>query len=189
MISGITIKHYVFCPAIVQIESLGFEERTTEAMIEGDEVDKEKIMSFLYPTLKAKEIIKKPVLRYKDLVGVPDYVLKFSYYNSPLDLKNSKRVSLDHKFQLIFYSYIMEKLNMIVKEVYLYYIPLKRIVRIPYTTQDKDYIEKMINKIRSIQKNKNEKIRVIQPAKKCKNCGFFNYCKPAKAGKFYEREI
>ncbi|TRM97051.1 CRISPR-associated protein Cas4, partial [Sulfolobus sp. F1] len=40
MISGVTIKHYIFCPAIIQIESLGFEERITEAMIEGEEVDK-----------------------------------------------------------------------------------------------------------------------------------------------------
>ncbi|TRM79711.1 CRISPR-associated protein Cas4, partial [Sulfolobus sp. D5] len=79
MISGVTIKHYIFCPAIIQIESLGFEERITEAMIEGEEVDKEKVMNFLYPTLKAKQVVKKPVLRYKDLIGIPDYVLKFSY--------------------------------------------------------------------------------------------------------------
>ncbi|AOL17536.1 CRISPR-associated protein Cas4 [Sulfolobus sp. A20] len=190
MISGVTIKHYIFCPAIIQIESLGFEERITEAMIEGEEVDKEKVMNFLYPTLKAKQVVKKPVLRYKDLIGIPDYVLKFSYYYSPLDLKNSRRISLDHKFQILFYSYIMEKLNMIVKEAYLYYIPLKRILKIPYTSQDKDHVEKMIDDIRKIQRNENRKnIRIIQPTKKCKNCGFFNYCKPIKYGNFYLREI
>ncbi len=190
MISGVTIKHYFFCPAIVKIEDLGFEERVTEAMTEGNEVDKEKIMTFLYPLLKAKEVIRKPLLRYKDLVGVPDYVLKFSYYYSPLDLKNSKRVSLDHKFQLIFYSYIMEKLNMIVKEAYLYYIPLKKVVRIPYTSSDREYIERVIEDIRRIRKmNSRGRLRIVQPARKCINCGFFQYCKPLKFGKMYVREL
>ncbi len=38
MITGSTIKHYFYCPAIVKIESLGFRERVTEAMVEGEEV-------------------------------------------------------------------------------------------------------------------------------------------------------
>jgi|BEDMetMinimDraft_2_1075160.scaffolds.fasta_scaffold22818_1 CRISPR-associated exonuclease Cas4 len=182
MITGVTIKHYLFCPAIVRIEELGFRERVTEAMQEGGEVDKEKVVNFLFPMLKAKEIIKKPIYKYKDLVGSPDFVLKFSYHYSPLDVKNTDRVGMDHKAQVLYYAYLMEKSGLVVKEGILYYTSGK-LIRLPYTDNERRYVKRLIVKIREAREGR---IKVIQPVRKCVNCGFFQYCKPKRVGKFYE---
>jgi CRISPR-associated exonuclease Cas4 len=42
MITGVTIKHFAYCPQIVKLESMGFEERVTEAMREGEGMIKRK---------------------------------------------------------------------------------------------------------------------------------------------------
>ncbi|QKR00760.1 CRISPR-associated protein Cas4 [Metallosphaera tengchongensis] len=190
MITGVSVKHYVFCPVILRVEGIGFGERLTEAMREGTEVEAEKVMAFLYPTLKAKEVIRKPYLKYRDLSGVPDYVLRFSYYSSPLDLKDSRRVSLDHKAQVLFYAYLMEMSGTVVKEAFLYYVPLERLIRIPYTYQSREYVERTIREIREIIRGGTGRhLRVTQEAKKCINCGFFYACRPRRQGKFFVREL
>ncbi|AAY81311.1 CRISPR-associated protein Cas4 [Sulfolobus acidocaldarius] len=133
-------------------------------------------------------MIKKPFLRYRDLTGQPDYILAFYHYFSPLDIKAGEKVRLDHKMQVIFYSYLMERKGMLVKEGLIYYVKLKRIVRVKYTNQERRYIESVINKIRGTESGR-RKERIVQPAKKCINCGFLPYCNPLRQGSLYVREI
>ncbi|ARM74584.1 CRISPR-associated protein Cas4 [Acidianus manzaensis] len=186
MISGVVVKHFLYCPAIVRITELGFEERVTDSMMEGEEVDKETVGNFLFGVLKAKELIRKPVYKYKDLVGSPDFVLGFSYYYSPLDVKYTNQVHMDHKAQVLFYAFIMEKLGFNVKQAILYYIPVKKLVKINYTNYEREYVERIL---RNIVKAKKGFLKVRQPVRKCANCGYFQFCKPKRVGNFYEREF
>lgn len=186
MISGVTIKHYMYCPAIVRITELGFQERVSEAMIEGSNLDRDVVERFLYAQMKAKEILRKPVFRYGELVGSPDFVLRFSLYYSPLDVKNSRKINLDHKVQVLYYAYLMDMLGFRVKESALYYIPEGKILRMSYGDGERRYVERIVEAVRRAREGE---LRVRQPAWKCENCGFFQFCKPRRVGKFYEREF
>ncbi|BFI75727.1 CRISPR-associated protein Cas4 [Sulfurisphaera ohwakuensis] len=180
MITGVTVKHYAYCPHIVRLEALGFSERISEAMLEGQQIDKEKEVTFLFT--KYKEIIRKPVYRWKDLVGSPDFVLHAYNYYTPLDVKAGRVPRLDHKYQILFYSYIMDRLGMTVKEAMLYYVYGKKLIRLQYGEAEKKFVEKLIGWIREAM---NGEIKVVQKREKCENCGFFSYCKPRKVGKLY----
>lgn len=177
-ISGITIKHFAYCPQIVRIESMGFTERVSEAMIEGEQVEKDKVMNFLYATLKPLNVVGKPIFRYGDLIGSPDYVLIYPNHWVPLDVKSGRK-RYDHKLQMKYYLYLMDMNGINVKEGLLYYVSLKEMVRLEYNYAEKRYVEKVLSKIREAI---NGKVRVVQDARKCYNCGFFVYCKPKIKG-------
>lgn len=178
MISGTTIKHFAYCPQIVRIESIGFTERVSEAMKEGEQVEAEKVINFLYATLKPLNIVSKPIFRYKDLVGSPDYVLTYPNYAIPIDVKSGRKRN-DHKLQIKYYLYLMDLNGIRVKEGLIYYVSLHEIVRLKYTHYDKKYIEKVIEEIREAM---NGKVKVVQDARKCYNCGFYSACKPSIKG-------
>ncbi|AEB95211.1 MAG: CRISPR-associated protein Cas4 [Zestosphaera sp.] len=185
MIDGTSVKNYLFCAAIIRLQELGFRERTTETMIEGRELDKVSLVNFLFGK-GVKEAIRKPNLRYKDLVGVPDFVLKFPLHFSVLEIKNTSHVSLSHKAQVVFYAYLMDRLNLRVKDGFLYYVPIKRLIRIPYTEREREWAERLI---RGVNQAKRGNLKVIQTPNKCLNCGYFPYCKPRREGKFFKREF
>ncbi|MFP3203326.1 MAG: CRISPR-associated protein Cas4 [Sulfolobus sp.] len=178
MISGTTVKHFAYCPQIVRLEAMGFTERVTEAMREGLEVDKEKTVNFLYGVLKPLNIVAKPIFRYNDLVGSPDYVLFFSNYVTPLDVKQGKE-RIDHVMQILFYLYIMEMKGFNVKEGLLYYVQQGRLKKVRYSFRERNHVARIIEKIRDAMKGK---VKVTQPVSKCKNCGFFHWCRPKIEG-------
>jgi CRISPR-associated exonuclease Cas4 len=178
MITGVTIKHFAYCPQIVKLESMGFEERVTEAMREGEGIDKEKVINFLYGILKPLNIVKKPTFTFKDLVGSPDYVLTFLNHWSPLDIKaGSKRY--DHKLQIKYYMYLMDLNGINVKEGLLYYTSSHEVVKVRYSYAVKREVEGVIEKAREAMKGE---VRVVQKASKCFNCGFYTYCRPKIKG-------
>ncbi|BFH74719.1 CRISPR-associated protein Cas4 [Sulfurisphaera javensis] len=177
-ISGITIKHFAYCPQIVRLESLGFSERVTEAMKEGEVVEEEKVVNFLYATLKPLNIVKKPIFKYKDLVGSPDYLLTFINYVVPLDVKSGRKRN-DHILQMKYYLYLLDLKGFRVKEGLIYYVSLKEILRVRYSFHDRKYIEDIVRKIKDAMKGK---VKVVQDARKCYNCGFFSVCKPLIRG-------
>jgi len=178
MISGVTIKHYAYCPQIVRLESMGFTERTTEAMVEGGQVEKEKSINFLYGVLKPLNIVRNPVFRHKDLVGSPDLVLIYPNYWVPLDIKSGRK-RYDHKLQMKFYLYLMDINGINVKEGLIYYVSLKEIYRMKYTYADRRYMERLLQNVREAMSGK---VKVVQKASKCYNCGFFSVCKPKISG-------
>ncbi|AWS00430.1 CRISPR-associated protein Cas4 [Metallosphaera hakonensis] len=178
MISGSTVKYFSYCPQIVRLTSMGFQERVTEAMMEGKEVDREKVINFLYGTLKPLNIVRGPIFRYKNLVGSPDYVLFFPNFVSPLDLKQG-RERRDHVLQILFYLYVMELKGFNVKEGLLYYVREGKLKRIKYSFRERRIVRKTIEEIREAMRGK---VRVTQPVQKCYNCGFFRWCRPRIEG-------
>ncbi|BDC18755.1 CRISPR-associated protein Cas4 [Acidianus sp. HS-5] len=179
-ITGVTVKHYAYCPHIVRLEALGFSERVTEAMYEGQVVEKEKEVGFLLT--KYKEVIRKPIYRWRNLVGSPDFVLHAYNYYTPLDVKAGYSTTLDHKYQVLFYAFIMEKLGMNVKEALLYYVRKKKLVKLQYNDDERKFVEKLIKWIREAME---EEVKVAQRKEKCENCNFFPYCRPKKVGRLY----
>jgi len=183
IVTGTDVKRYYYCPLMIYYDNvIHIEERKTEAMIEGEEVDKDSIINFLYPSLKPISILKKPYLFSKKYgaSGIPDFVLKFSSFWSPLDVKNSPYERRDHKLQVLFYSFLLEENGRNVKEGFLYYPKRKKTVRIIYGEDERKEMIRIIKKIREIANGKIPKVR--QPRSKCENCGFFFYCKPSLKG-------
>jgi CRISPR-associated exonuclease Cas4 len=186
MIQASDIKRMIYCPLFLYYHKvLGVEERKTEAMKEGEEIDKDAIINFLYPTLKPIKVIKKPVLNYKDLSGIPDFILEFQTHNSPLEIKATRLKTRDHKVQLVYYMYLMEMNSMNVKIGFIYYINYKSLQKIYYNYEEKREILRILNKAREILRGNIPRVR--QPKKKCENCWYFNsYCKPKFKGEYYE---
>ncbi|BBG27746.1 CRISPR-associated protein Cas4 [Sulfuracidifex tepidarius] len=170
MITGTTVKHYVYCPRIVHLEALGFRERVTQYMVEGKEKEEEA-----YEDLSPKLPLEKgKFYSTEGLSGFPDFIVRGQWI-SPLDVKVSNKVRLDHKAEVLFYCYLMELSGERVKEGMLYYLPVKKLVRLNYSSQEREYVKRIIKEI-IISKITDPKVR--QPVRKCLNCGFRRWCNP-----------
>jgi len=171
LITGTTVKHYVYCPRIVYLEALGFRERVSQYMIEGKEKEDEA-----YKYLSAKLTLEKGKFYSSGgLSGFPDFIVRRGWWISPLDVKMSNKVRLDHKAEVLFYCYIMELSGERVREGILYYLPSRRLVKLNYSSQEREYIKRIIQEI--IESRRNDP-KVRQPVRKCLNCGFRRWCNP-----------
>ncbi|MEM1627578.1 MAG: CRISPR-associated protein Cas4 [Sulfolobaceae archaeon] len=186
MIIASDIKRMVYCPLFLYYQKvLGVEERRTEAMKEGEEIDREAVMNFLYPTLRPKRVIRKPILRYRDLSGEPDYILEFPAHYSPLEIKATRLRTRDHKVQLAYYMYLMEMNGMSVKMGFIYYVNHRLLQRVYYNYEEKREVMRILDEAREILKGNIPRVR--QPRHKCENCWYFNsYCRPKLRGGYYE---
>ncbi|WP_052349562.1 CRISPR-associated protein Cas4 [Candidatus Acidianus copahuensis] len=183
-ITGIDVKHFTYCPLITYYERvMHFRERVTEAMKKGEEVDKDVALQFVYPTLKPKEVERKPFLfsRKWRISGVPDFLLIFPGYVVPLDVKDTDKVNRDHKLQVFFYCLILEENGKVPKAGFLYYTSLKKLVMYAYTADERKEVIEFLARIKNIIQGKRPKVR--QPVSKCENCGFRHVCKPTIRGK------
>ncbi|MBP1356973.1 MAG: CRISPR-associated protein Cas4 [Sulfolobus sp.] len=184
-ITGVDIKHYLYCPLIVYYNySLHFYERVTEAMEKGDVTDKEAVLNFIYPSLKPLEVIRKPYLYSESLriSGVPDFVLRFQAgHYSVLEVKDTEKANRDHKVQVYFYSLLLEENGYRVGNGYIYYTGLKRLVKVPYTSEERKEVIKFIKKVKRAANGYRPRVR--QLAVKCENCGYRKFCVPKIEGK------
>jgi len=123
------LKNYVYCPYIAYLKRVvGIQERTTEYMLYGKEIELEKVVLFLYSKFRVRQVIRNLQLmsRRLQLSGRVDIVIvdKYGRY-IPVDLKWSEveeNVKLDHKVQLCAYALLLEEnFNTVVKEGYILY--------------------------------------------------------------------
>jgi len=188
IVTATDLKNYVYCPMTIYYRNvLCLEERVTEAMTEGAQVDRDEILNFLHLTLKPLEVVRKPYLISRRFLvsGVPDFVLKLRRSWSPLDVKDSYGERRDHRAQVLLYSFLLEESGKSVKQGLIYYVRGKKLFKMPYGEEERREVLLLLTGLRRVLKG--ELPRVRQPVRKCINCGFFNYCKPKLEGVAYVR--
>jgi len=163
---------------------MNVDERFTEAMREGGEIDKEEEIKFVYPSLSPKRVERKPYLYSAKLnaSGTPDFVLHFDFHSSPLEVKYSEKKHRDHFLQVKYYSLLMRELNYKVKVAFLYYKPLKELVRVHVSGEELDEVREIIERIKKIIL-RGKPLRVRKPSRLCINCGWLTTCKPKFEGR------
>jgi CRISPR-associated exonuclease Cas4 len=174
------LKNFAFCPLTVYFKKRGMEERRTEAMEEGELTDQEVVVNFVTPTLRPKEILRKPFLKWRDVSGVPDFVLKFDSSSSPLEVKSSPEQRRDHRLQLSLYCFLLEMNQERVRRGYIYYVRRRELYTMDFTAERRREVVRTLNSLRRVVREGAEEIR--QPARKCMNCGFLTYCRPEIRG-------
>jgi len=183
------IKQYHFCPRIIYyIGVLGFNEMTTESMIEGKEfhIFEEK-RSFLRKTLagERKEFIKRSWSRVYalsnklGLYGIIDEVAETNDGLVVIENKYAKAPRKPHSghiYQAIAYAMLAEEIfNKNVKKIIIRYVYDKKSFEIKVTEELKKHVIWTISRIRSIIEK--EKIPRGINNYKCNNCGFRKMCK------------
>ncbi len=184
------IKQYFFCPRIVYfIHALGIKERSTGSMEEGREQHeklRKKEERRLTLALKRRwgKWNKKFGVRLSSprlgLTGILDALLERNGEYVPVEYKIAqapRRPPPNHYYQLVAYSLLVEEnYNILVRRGLIYYSQNDKILEAYITEQAKQYlIYSILPKIREITHGEYPDTK--QKAAKCKNCGYYSYCR------------
>ncbi len=183
-VSVTDIKNYVYCPFIVYIRKiLNIDERVTEYMLYGREIEKEKIILTVYRMVNGVKTLRSLVLRSERLrlIGCVDYVIidKYGQY-IPVDVKwcESDEPRKDHKAQLCAYAMLIEdNFNTKCKFGILYYVTKSegKLFKVYFVNSLRKYVLNIIDDILSILKSST--IPKHTPNKnRCRTCPYSNLC-------------
>ncbi|WP_129409294.1 CRISPR-associated protein Cas4 [Marinitoga lauensis] len=91
------------------------------------------------------------------------------------EIKKSQSFEEANIWQLKYYIYYLNSYGVDVKEGIIDYPNLRKRVMVTFEKDDKEYIENVINEIKSI-KNSEKIPGKIQQIKVCKKCAFYEFC-------------
>lgn len=185
-ITATEVKNYAYCPRIVYFTHvLHLEERVTEYMQFGRELERERHITPIIARYKPKQVLRDVELishRHK-LAGKIEYILVTRLGEViPVEIKwvrPEKRicqVPYNHKLQLAAYALLIEdNFNTIVKRAVAYYVNQAKLLELRIDGHLKalaiDAVNKIYNIIRSEEIPPPRRIRG-----KCEDCGFKQYC-------------
>jgi CRISPR-associated exonuclease Cas4 len=184
----VDLKHYAYCPRIVYFTHvLHLQEKETEAMSYGKELQEEVLLTPLIRLVKAKEIAKDVELRSSTLPlsGKLDYLVVTKLGELiPVEVKWAEptpkgKAKLDHRVQLAAYALMLdENRDTSVKRGAIYYRRASRLVLVPIQLEDKGNVRRIVKTImETIEEEDEQSPRLKQ--KQCLNCGFSMFCRPA----------
>ena len=154
------IKQYLYCPRIIYFTYvLPVEKKITAKMAYGKEehfvvAQREKRRKFRsYDLEKGEKNFNVPLYSERlKLEGVLDMYLATRKGNFPVDYKNTCRVALNHKYQLIAYVLLLEEhLNCPVRGGFVYLIPSRQAFYVEATPESRLFTKKIISAIRSLE--------------------------------------
>jgi len=160
------IKQYVFCPRIPYfVLVLGYKERITENMLEG----------LKYHAKRTKGVY----LRSEKLGihGFVDEIIECGGYYKVVEYKSvkfNKKTLKQHLYQAVAYALLVEENFGRVLSVVLKY--KNRELEFPVTRELKDYVKRVISRIKKIAKDGVPPQARID-ARKCRNCGYIRICR------------
>ncbi len=178
------IKQYLYCPRIIYFTYvLPVEKKTTPKM----EVGKEE-------HLKTARLEGRRRLRTSGLTegkrffntylfsprlgleGVLDMYIAVPRGSFPVDFKNTCRLAVNHKYQLLAYALLLEDwLGRPVRGGFIYLIPLGRAVYVEATPEARLYTKRLLGAIRGLIERE-QFPAVPRRAGRCADCEYRNYC-------------
>lgn len=184
MISVTDLKNYVFCPYSLYIRKvLNIGERVTEYMLYGREVEKERIVAFLFRALNGEKLLKNlhMVSRSLGLSGTVEYVIvdKYGYY-IPIDIKwtEATRPRRDHVVQVCAYALLIEETGLgKVKQCCLYYVSRNEghLFRITYSYSMRRLVLKILEEVKNMLKTAVPP-RHVPDRRQCSSCPLALQC-------------
>jgi len=194
-VTGTDIKNWIYCPLIVYYRKIMKAPIAVKSQQkEGKTVHEEELKRIIRRVGLAarkkkldiiEKIIKKRILiEEESLYGEIDLVIKTrSKEIIPVELKNTQsnkgKPWPDHRYQLAYYAILLEKeTGKIIKRGCIYYIPENRLVEIIITNHEKNYVRKIIEKIKEMMKTEKPPKQRIHPRKCTGGCGYKWICKP-----------
>ncbi|MBS7623803.1 CRISPR-associated protein Cas4 [Candidatus Bathyarchaeota archaeon] len=183
----VDLKHYAYCPRIVYFTHvLHLQEKETEAMSYGRELQEEVLLTPLIRLVKARRVEKDVELRSRTLplIGKLDYLVTTKLGELiPVEVKWAEptpkgKAKPDHRAQLAAYALMLdENRDTSVKRGGIYYRRASRLVIVPIQIEDKENVRRIVKTIMEmIEEEDYQPLR--QKQKQCLNCGFSIFCRP-----------
>ncbi|MCA9923381.1 MAG: CRISPR-associated protein Cas4 [Anaerolineales bacterium] len=182
----IDLKQYVYCPRILYYHTVlpGIRPLTYK-MAAGiaahtQEEGREKRRSLRsYGIAAGRRSFNVPLFSAElGLSGELDMLIETDTELIPVDYKQSKRVGKHFKLQLMGYGRLLESspsFNKVVKRGFLYLIPLRKAIEVPFTKGLRRRLERSLRELRDIAQQQ----RMPEPTKqrgRCIDCEFRRFC-------------
>lgn len=100
--------------------------------------------------------------------------LDFAQSNEVHEIKRSRTIELAHKYQLLFYLYLIQKQSNVKVKGILHYPLLKRVVNVELTKQNEEEIENIISDLEQIKRQEKPPQKERKPY--CRTCAFCDLC-------------
>lgn len=178
------IKQYLYCPRIVYFTYvLPVEKKTTPKM----EIGKEEHLKTArlegrrrlraYGLTEGERFFNTYLFSPRlGLEGVLDMYLAVPRGSFPVDFKNTCRLAVNHKYQLLAYALLLEdQLGRPVRGGFIYLIPLGRAIYVEATPEARLYTKRLLGAIRGLIKRQHFPA-VARRAGRCADCEYRNYC-------------
>lgn len=178
------IKQYLYCPRVIYFTYvLPVEKKVTAKMIYGKEEhfaisSRERRRKFRFYDLESGEKYFNVRLYSSrlELEGILDMYLATPRGNFPVDYKNTCRVALNHKYQLIAYVLLLEEhLNYPVRGGFVYLIPRRQAFYIEATSEARLFTRRLISAIRHLIV-KEYFPPLPRRQGRCTDCEYRNFC-------------
>ncbi|MDH7578357.1 MAG: CRISPR-associated protein Cas4 [Bacillota bacterium] len=178
------IKQYLYCPRIIYFTYvLPVEKKTTPKM----EIGKEEHLKTArlegrrrlraYGLTEGERFFNTYLFSPRlGLEGVLDMYLAVPRGSFPVDFKNTCRLAVNHKYQLLAYALLLEdQLGRPVRGGFIYLIPLGRAVYVEATPEARLYTKRLLGAIRGLI-GQEQFPSLPRRAGRCADCEYRNYC-------------
>lgn len=178
------IKQYLYCPRVIYFTYvLPVEKKTTAKM----EIGKEEHMKTArleerrrlraYGLAEGRRFFNTYLFSPRlGLEGVLDMYIAVPRGAFPVDFKNTYRMAVNHKYQLLAYALLLEDwLGSPVRGGFIYLIPAERTVYVEATPEARLYTKQLLGAIRGLIVR--EQFPALpRRAGRCTDCEYRNYC-------------
>lgn len=178
------IKQYLYCPRIIYFTyvlpvekratpkmEIGKEEHLKTARLEG----RRRLRSYGFE--EGKRFFNVYLFSSRlGLEGVLDMYVAVPRGSFPVDFKNTYRPAVNHKYQLLAYTLLLEDyLRQPVRGGFIYLIPSRHTVYIEATPEARLYTKRLMGAIRSLIRREHFPA-VSRSRGRCADCEYKNYC-------------
>lgn len=189
-LSVLDVKDYVYCPRVVYFrrvlhakEEMGSQQaeaRESHGKLDEKEARRKSVVPYRKDLEGGEKSFSVPLVsRRLELQGILDCLVKLAGDLIPIDYKftksNRKQAWAHHKYQLVAYAMLVEdNFGGVVKKGFIYYVPEELLVEIPVTQGTREFVKKVLTRIRRIMQSEEPPLVRVNP-KRC-SCGLRWIC-------------
>lgn len=182
------IKQYLYCPRIIYYTYvLPVEKKVTAKMNIGKEEHlrsarlEERRTMRVYGLDAGHRVFGAHLLSPRlGLEGVLDMYIATSRGYVPVDFKNTCRIGVNHKYQLVAYALLLEDhFDCPVRFGFVYLMPLRKARRVEITPEARLYTKRLLGAIRHLIAREHFPLLPRRQGR-CVDCEYRNYCGDVK---------